>query len=99
MGRESRRQQFDRLHGQVLAGRTVRDLWLVYARERFETHGIDLTRPEVRDTVEHAFYAGCAVLLELMTRVAPDDVSEDVGVEMLTRLHEELESYSKRGTQ
>jgi hypothetical protein len=49
--------------------------------------------------VEHAFYAGCAAMLGLMDRVSPDDVSEDVGVEMLTRLHEELESYTKRGTQ
>lgn len=95
---ESRRQTFDRIHGTVLAGRSIRDIWLVYGRERFEQAGIDLNQPEVKDTVEHAFYTGCAAMLELMSRVSPDDISEDVGVEMLTRLHEELESYTKRKT-
>lgn len=94
---ESRRQTFERIHGNVLAGKTIRDMWLVYARERFEQAGIDLSRPEVKGTVEHAFYTGCAAMLELMQRVSPEDVSEDVGVEMLTRLHEELESYTKPG--
>jgi hypothetical protein len=99
MGRESRRAQFDRVHGQVLAGKTVRDLWLVYARERFEKHGIDLNDPAFLFVTEHAFYAGVASMLNLMSRVGPDDVSEEQGVEMLTRLHEELESYSRRKTQ
>jgi hypothetical protein len=94
---ESRKQTFERIHGQVLAGRTVRDLWLLYGGERMTR--ADMDRPEVRATVEHAFYAGCAAMLELLTRVAPEDVSEDVGVEMLTRLHDELTSYGKRGTQ
>jgi hypothetical protein len=93
--RETRRQQFDRVHGEVLAGRTIRDLWLVYARDRFERNGLDLNDPAVRGTVEQSFYAGVAAMFELMQRVSPDGVSEDVGVEMLARLHEELETYTR----
>ena len=92
---ETRRQKFERVHGQVLAGKTIRDMWLTYGRERFEKAGIDLTDPAVQGTVEHAFYSGAASMLELMQRVSPDDVSEDQGVEMLTRLHEELDAYSR----
>lgn len=90
-----RREQFDRIHGRVLAGRTVRDMWLTYGQERLETAGVSLDDPDVTYTVKHAFYAGVAAMFELMTRVAPDDVSEDVGVEMLNRLQEELESYTR----
>jgi hypothetical protein len=93
--RESKRQQFDRIHGQVLAGRTVREMWLAYGRNRFERVGIDLNDPAIVETAKHSFYVGAAAMLELMTRVAPDDVSEDVGVEMLNRLHEELNTYAK----
>lgn len=96
MGRESRRERFDRIHGSVLKGRTVRDLWLVYARERFEKAGMDINDPALGQTVEHSFYAGASSMLELMMRVSPDDVNEEVGVEMLNRIHEELETYSKR---
>lgn len=97
MGRESRRAQFDRVHGTVLKGRTIRDLWLVYAKEKFEKHGIDLNDPAFRAVSEEPFYAGVATMFELMNRVAPDGVSEDVGVEMLNRLYEELDTYSRRG--
>lgn len=92
---ESRKAQFERVHGTVLAGRTVRDMWLAYAKERFERVGIDITDPNVRDTVEHAFYTGVAAMFELMMRVSPDDVSEEVGAEMLNRLHEELDTYTR----
>jgi len=70
-------------------------MWLTYARGRFEAQGIDIEDPDIRDTVGHAFYAGAAAMLELMNRVSPDDVSEDAGVEMLTRLHEELDTYTR----
>lgn len=93
--RESRRQQFDRIHGNVLAGRTVYDLWLVYARERLVPHGIDIADEAVQQTIRASFYAGAASMLELMQRVGQDDVSEDQGVEMLTRLHEELDTYTR----
>jgi len=95
--KKGRRETFERVHGQVLAGRTVRDLWLVYARERLEPHGIDINDEAVKATLERSFYAGAASMLELMTRVAPDDVSEEVGVEMIQRIHEELEAYTQRG--
>jgi hypothetical protein len=91
---DTRRQQFDRIHGQVLAGRTVLDMWRVYGRERLTPHGIDVTDPNVEATMRPAFYAGAAAMLELMERVGPDDVSEDQGVEMLQRLHEELETFA-----
>lgn len=91
-----RREKFDQVHGAVLKGRTVRDLWLVYGQSRFRETGLTLDDPIVTETLKHAFYAGAASMIELMTRVSPDDISEDQGVEMLQRLHEELETYSKR---
>lgn len=94
---ESRRATFDRVHGQVLAGKTIRDLWLTYAAAVLASHGIDPADEAVRETLEPAFYAGVAAMLELSMRVSTDDISEDVGVEMLNRLHEELDAYSKRG--
>jgi hypothetical protein len=93
--RETRRQQFDRIHGSVLAGRTVLDMWRVYGTERLAPHGIDINEPAVDATLRPAFYAGAASMLELMMRTSPDDVSEDQGVEMLQRLQEELETYSR----
>jgi hypothetical protein len=95
--KESRRAQFDRIHGEVLKGRTVRDLWLTYARGRLTPHGIDIEDEAVKATLERSFYAGAAAMLELTMRVSGDEVSEDVGVEMLNRLHEELDAYTKRG--
>lgn len=95
--RESRRAEFDRIHGNVLAGRTVRDLWLVFAREWLTPHGIDINDDAVKATVERAFYAGAASMLELTMRVSPDEVSEEQGIEMLNRIHEELDAYTKRG--
>jgi hypothetical protein len=95
--KESRRAQFDRIHGDVLKGRTIRDLWLTYARERLRPAGLDPNDEAVKATLERSFYAGAASMLELTMRVSPDGVSEDVGVEMLNRIHEELEAYSNRG--
>jgi hypothetical protein len=96
--RESRRQQFDRIHGEVLAAKSIRHMWLMYASNRLTPHGIDITDQSVRETLEPAFYAGVASMFELFYRVSPDDVSEDVGVEMLQRLHEELETYTRGRT-
>lgn len=76
-------------------GRTIRDIWLTYGRNRFAGEDFD-TDEVLSETVKHAFYSGVAAMLELMTRVAPDDVSEDQGVERLTRLHEELDTYANR---
>ncbi len=93
-----RRKNFDQLHGEVLAGKTIRDLYVVYATNRFkgETE-IGIDDEDVTETIKHAFYAGAASMLEMMQRVGPEDVSEEVGVEMLTRLAEELESFSREG--
>lgn len=96
--RESRRQQFDRIHGEVLAAKSVQHMWLTYASNRLTPHGIDITDPNVRATLEPAFYAGAASMLELMQRVGPDEISEDQGVEMLQRIHEELETYARGRT-
>lgn len=95
--RQAERAAFDRIHGNVLAGRTVRDLWLVYARGRLTPHGIDIDDEAVKATLERSFYAGAAAMLELTMRVAPDEISEEAGMEMLTRIHEELDAYAKRG--
>lgn len=97
--KDARRQRFDAIHGQVLAARTVGHLWRTYRDGRFRTDGMDDIDPAHRAAVEelaqHAFYAGAASMFELVTRVAPDDVSEDVGVEMLNRIHEELDTYAR----
>jgi hypothetical protein len=97
--REGRRAAFDRIHGEVLKGRTIRDLYLTYGRNRFR-NADEAFNPDdeaVKETIEHAFYAGAGSMLEMMTRVGPDAITEDQGVEMLTRLHEELDAYTKRG--
>ena len=70
-------------------------MWLTYASNRLTPYGIDITDASVRATLEPAFYAGVAAMFELVYRVTPDDVSEDVGVEMLQRLYEELETHSR----
>ena len=70
-------------------------MWRLYATERLTPHGIDVGDPAVDGTLRPAFYAGAAAMFELLNRVSPDDVSEDVGVEMLNRLHEELDTYSR----
>jgi len=83
------------IHGQVLAGRTIGDLWRLYASAKLTPYGVDIHDPNVRATLEPAFYAGAASMLELMQRVGPDDITEDQGVEMLQRIHEELETYAR----
>jgi len=96
---ETRRERFDRVHGQVLASKTVQAMWLLYVKNRYAGTGVDVTDEAVKAIVEHAFYAGAGSMFELMLRVSPDTVSEDVGVEMLNRLQEELDNYAnKRGT-
>lgn len=70
-------------------------MWRVYGRERLAPHGIDITDEAVAATLQPAFYAGAAAMLGLMIRVSPDGVTEDQGVEMLQRLHEELDTYSR----
>jgi len=70
-------------------------MWVTYANERFARVGIDIDDPNVVDTVKHGFYTGAAAMLELMQRVGTDDISEDAGVEMLTRLQEELDTYAQ----
>jgi hypothetical protein len=92
---ETRRAQFDRIHGNVLASRTILEMWRTYGRERLAPHGIDITDPVVEQTMRPAFYAGAAAMMELMQRVGPDDISEEQGVEMLQRLYEELSTYAE----
>jgi hypothetical protein len=97
--KDARRQQFEAIHGHVLAAKTVGHLWRTYRDGRFRTDGMQGIDPAhqaaVEELAQHAFYAGAASMFELVTRVAPDDVSEDVGVEMLSRLQEELETYAR----
>jgi len=95
MKRESRAKQTDRIHSQIVAGDTIRDLWLVYARARLTPHGIDIADESVRGTMELAFYAGIAAMYELMMRVSPDDVSEERGMAMLSRLNDELRAHAE----
>lgn len=78
-----------------MQGRTVRDMWLVYALNRFVPHGIDLKDPAFRSIAEVSFYAGATSMFELTMRMAPNEISEEAAMEMLTRLREELEQYGK----
>jgi hypothetical protein len=92
--RQERKATFDRVHGQVLAAKTVRHLWITYAKGRLGELSPD--DPAVKATIEHAFYAGATSMLELMQRVSPEDITEEQGVEMLNRIHEELHAYADR---
>lgn len=83
---------FDRIHTRVVEADTIGHMWRVYSEERFKGHGLE---PEHLALLREVFYSGVAAMLELMNRVSGEDVSEDRGVEMLARLHEELDVYTK----
>lgn len=77
---------------------TVADMWRAYADAALAPHGITPDDPEIgeaHELIRHAFYAGAAGMLDLMMRVAPDEVSEERGAEMLQRLSEELTTHAR----
>lgn len=92
--KRQRREEFDRVHGQVLASRTIAQMYRTYREGRFGR--MSIPAEYLATVVEPAFYAGAAAMLELMQRVGPDGITEDQGVEMLQRLTEELETYTNR---
>jgi|ERR1051325_2645597 hypothetical protein len=98
MGKESRRARElkEKLHGQIENSQTIYQLWLIYAKNRYATAGVDLSsEPGVSKLVKEAFYAGVASMLKLMEGIGEDHISEDEGVKILQRLHEELFVYTK----
>ena len=84
--------EFEQVHAKVIGSVSIQQMWRLYWTNRWAPANFP---PDVEKCFRHAFYSGCAAMIELMSRVGPDDVSEDRGVEMLQRLHEELETYSK----
>ena len=97
--KQLRRETFDRVHGKVLEAKSVRHMWDVWRQNRAEVAAVDNLPPELKGFADKmlrdTFYAGVASMFELMQRVGPDDITEDQGVEMLTRLQEELDTYTK----
>ncbi len=49
-----------------------------------------------RDT-RWAFYAGAWYILQLMHRLGENDVSEDQGVSIIARTHDEVQAWYRRG--
>ena len=82
-----------RVHSQVTAARSVREMWNTYHANLLKPHlGDD---ESVLWPLRDAFYGGCASMLELMLRVAPEDVSEEAGADMLQRLEDELTTFAR----
>jgi hypothetical protein len=83
----------------VAAAPSVQAMWRTFAEEVLARHGIVPGDDEVADQAlvwfRRAFYAGAAGMFELVTRVAPDSVSEADGVAMIQRLHDELHTYAR----
>ena len=85
----------------VKASRSFRDLWFLWRDAYMATHHLSLDDDDhvfIIEQLEHAFYAGIATTWEIFTRVMPDEVSEEQGEAMLTRLNEELDAWVKGGT-
>jgi hypothetical protein len=87
-----------RIHTRIESAISVHRMWRTFYDEVLVPRGITVEDPDTAPGVEwfrRSFYAGAASMLDLMMRVAPDDVSEDQGVEMLERLREELQTFGK----
>jgi len=96
--RESKRAFIDRVHGEVVAGETVLDLWLVYYRNRFERVATPALEPEHVALLKEVFYAGVSSMFQLMTVASDVGDSEDEidrGAQRMQRLYEELDAYVK----
>lgn len=81
--------------------KSVRDLWTLYRDTWAARHRLEIDDPEIADVfvaLEDSFYAGAATVWELVTRVAPDAVSEEQGEQMLQRIQDELDAYTARGS-
>ena len=81
-----------RIHADVEAGDTVRDLWTVYRTERFERQAVRPLEPEHYALLQEVFYAGVSAMFQLMNKAAGTD-DDDAGVARMQRLYEELETY------
>lgn len=75
-------------------GQLLREAW-----QRFERQVIPpATSREDRQRAELTFYAGASAVIDVVTRIAEDDVSEDSGVEIFESLHEERRAFAARMT-
>jgi len=96
---ETRASLAEHVGARVVAAPSVQAMWRAFAEEVLARHGIKAGEDDTADFAlvwfRRAFYAGAAGMFELVTRVAPDDVSEDKGVDMLQRLSDELETYAR----
>jgi len=96
--REGRKAFMARLHNEVAGSETVRDLWLVYYRNRFETPATRPLEPEHIALLQEVFYSGVAAMFDLVYKAGDvGDSAEEIdrGAAKLQRLLEELETYTK----
>lgn len=70
--------------------RTLADMWNSYAQLVIPP-GMS---PAQIAHHQFAFYGGASYVLDLLVAIGEDDVSEDTGVEALTRLRHELEAFA-----
>lgn len=70
--------------------RTLADMWASYARMVLPPG----QSPAAIKNLKFAFYGGASYVLDLLGVISDDTVSEDVAVEMLTRLKQELELFA-----
>lgn len=87
-GMRSRLQQVVNAH--VKQATTVFEIWQLWKVAVLR----DVTNPVQIEETRRAFYGGAAAMLDLMQRVAPDDVSEDQGVVILQALQDELKAFA-----
>jgi hypothetical protein len=70
--------------------RTLADMWESYARQVIPPG----TSPRAIQNNKFAFYGGASYVLEVLTAIGDREVSEDVGIETIERLHQELRLFA-----
>src|SRR5262245_31755422 len=92
---EAKRQH---VTGRITGAKTVLSMWRAYYDEVLIPRGVVADDPDTAAAVEwfrRAFYSGASAVFELVTRIAPDEISEDAGAAMLQRIYEELETAAR----
>jgi hypothetical protein len=82
------------VHQRVQSALSVQQMWRAYGEVMAVSLGCSLT-DDMMEPLRQAFYAGSASMFELVARVAPDEVSEDRGVAVLSRIYDELRTFAK----
>lgn len=74
------------MSGKKPTDRTLADMWESYARDVIPPG----TSAAAIKNNKFAFYGGASYVLDVLTAIGGDDVSENTGLETLERLHQEL---------